>query len=200
MDDRLILDGCRKLFSDHFLWYVKIKLAAFSVLALHIDPAAHVFHKLSRDRKPQPGSLLVPVLLRIDLLERPKQLFQILRLDALPGIPDRDPQIHHVLLRHLCHFYRELDKSRLRKLDRIVCDIDDDLSDSKRVTVHPVWQILVNIKHQFYRFVADPVEEYHAKVTQYGHRLILFLYDIELARLDLGEIEDIIDDREQRGA
>ena len=82
------LKPCRHLITGNLLMNIKVKFTSVTVDTPHADVSPHQLHQLPGDGKTQPGALFGMIFPAVYLLERAKQLSDILFPDSLAGILD----------------------------------------------------------------------------------------------------------------
>ena len=176
------------------------EFAAASGGALDAEPSAHQLDQADADREAEAGAAETPRRRAVGLGEGGKYLDLLFRRDADAGIGDREAQAHAVFFacdevqvdRHLAAGGGEL--------DRVARQVGQHLAQAKHVAENEVdaggdrgdddFQPLVDAGEG--RKIGDVVEQFGQ-----AERCAL---DVEALRLDLREIEDIVEDVEQRTA
>src|SRR6516165_5444319 len=83
------------------------------------------------------------------------------------------------------------------ELDGITNQVDDDLSETNRVTKDAIRQIDLNVAPQLQFFLVSAWGKQAHCVFESVTEIEVSLVEFELPCLDLGEIEQVIDQREQ---
>ena len=115
--------------------------------------------------------------------------------NADPGVGDRKAQ-PHVAVRPVFELDAEHDLTLFRKLDRVADKIDDDLTQAAGIAHESIRNIGANVAGQFELLLMSPLGENPERVLESVAQVELDAIEIELARLDLGEIKDVIDQRQ----
>jgi hypothetical protein len=114
-----------------------------------------------------------------------------------------DSRIHH---RHVQrHFAASLrlrqdlhhDLAAHRELDGIADQVDQDLAQTRGVAQQGVRHIVGDMAGELEPFLAGPEAEGLHRVVQRVAQAELDRFEVQLARLDLGEVEDVIEQGQQ---
>ncbi len=161
--------------------------------AFRRDPPAHQLHQPPGDGQPQAGAAVTPGDRVVRLSEWVEQGRQPLRLDPDPGVPDRkpepDPLVGALIRRHL-----DNDLSGLGELDRIAGEVDQDLAQPERVSHQAAGNLGIGGDYQIQGLLSRPASEHIRKIFQDIEQVKGVGRKVELPGLDLGEVEDIVDD------
>ena len=85
----------------------------------------------------------------------------------------------------------------LSKFDGVAHEVHEDLAQPAWIAAQPEGHLVMNQRRQFQVFGAGAFgEEFEGVLNRFGHVEVLH-FKSQFARLDPGEIEDVIDDREQ---
>ena len=162
--------------------------------ALDHDRAAHALDDLVGNRQTQAGAAEFPRRRDVGLLEFQKDARLILQRDADAGIVHGD--------RYTFWLRRRLDDDRhaaaLRELDRIAGEVEQHLAEPRRVADHPRRQPLVDIAADFEAFGLGARTKELDDFLDECRKWKRPRREIEAAGFDLGEIEDLLDQRQQR--
>ena len=165
---------------------------ALSVNTVHLYAAAHKRQKALGDRQSETGSLDRPVLVHIDPLEGAEQLAEILLPDPDPGIDDVDPEYQRIIIQHIA-VHRKCHAAARRILHRVVEQIDHDLTDAHLISVEGLRQRLIDIQFKRQMLLRDlALHQVHDIIDDRGEA-VLHQHDLHAPCLDLGEIQDIVD-------
>ena len=191
----LLVEIPNGLVRDNSLRQVDGKCGALAVLALHSDLAAHHLQQVLRDGKAQARTLDSAVLLKVHALELAEKFGHILRLDADACVlySEHEPQRAAVAL----SAHVEQDAPLVGVLHGVVQDIHDGLAHAYRVPVQPVRQVFVNVDMEVQALLFRLEHDHVRHVVQDGAELVIHLNDLHPARLDLGEVQNIVDDGQQ---
>ncbi len=173
--------------------------------ALRGQRAVHELGEAPADREPESRPAVAPGDRHVDLAERPEQPAHGLGRDADAGVADGDrdlPAARRVTPAALDRMPAEaqLHLAGGGELERVREEVDDDLADApgiaedarRQLVVHRVDQLDVVVGRRRGEQVERPLDR-----APEVHRLGV---QLDLAGLDLGEVEDVVDDRQQRVA
>ena len=93
---------------------------------------------------------------------------------------------------------RQRDTALLRKFDRVAEQVDEHLAQPTRVALDATRQVRRHFTAQHQALLLGSQRH---RADRFAHQLVQVkrhFLEIELARFDLGEIQDLVDDREQR--
>ena len=170
---------------------------AFGARAL--DRAAHQLDQLARDGQAEAGAAVAAAGVGFALLERLEQAPLCLGAHADAGIVHAEAEFL-ARLNRLQHLHLQADRPGARELDRIADQVGENLAQARRVDEVRRPQRRIDAPREKQALAAGHVLEggVHA-VHQARHRAGLRV-DLELADLDLREVQDIVDQREERAA
>ena len=182
------------------------KRRPLAIHTVHLHLPAHKANQAMRQGQPQTGSLHIAVLLLIQPHKILEQILHILVLDADAGIRHPDLQRHRrPAAQQLlgCRHFRPARQSQrhtalLRILHRIVQDIDDDLAHPRRIAINPPRQALLRMQLESQPLLLRLDLHHIHDIRQHIPQIIFRRHDIHLAGLDLGKVQHIIDERQQR--
>ena len=170
-----------------------VKIAAVARAGVHPQPATVHLDDPPRDREPEPGAALGLGDRIVGLLELLEQLLLIGGIDSRPGV------VHRHAERAIGR--RDLDRhfAGVGELDRVADQIEQHLGQlllvavaSRHVGRHVELEAQVLLRRQ-------RLDRAVHLVNHVLHRII-GERQLELARLDLGEVEHVIDQAEQMAA
>src|SRR5690606_22351379 len=84
------------------------------------------------------------------------------------------------------------------ELDRVADEVDQALADALRVAHHALRYLRVHVDDQLEILRGGLEGEHGTDVLDVPREVHLDDLDVELARLDLGEIQNVVDHREER--
>ena len=173
-----------------------MKGGAFAGRALDSDRAAQELAQALADREAEPRAAVPARRRRVSLRERREQLGEALGVDPDAGVVDGEGHLHPLLVerrRHDVHGHAPL----RRELDRVAEQVPQDLShpagvgdDRRRAPVRDLVAGLEPLLDRRGGHLGQGVLDDAGDVDRLG-------LDLELARLDLREIEDVADEHEQ---
>ena len=170
--------------------------AALAVFAFHPHIAAHEIGQFLGDGQPQPGAAVLPRCGGVGLLEGLEQLADLFLRQADARVPDGKAE-KAVLVRFFNDLDGNDDLALFGELDGIVGIIDQDLSQPQRVAHEIIGSSLLDMEHQLQPFCGCFLGNEVGDILQDLLQLKFRMFDRQLARLDLREIEDVVDDAEQ---
>ena len=177
----------------------EIERRADARLAFEPDATAHQLHQPAADGEAQAGAAVLARRRHVGLGERLEQLRRLLVRHPDPGVAHGTLQLHF-LARAFELFDVDPDFATVGELHGVVDAIGQDLGQANRIAeqvlrdarrdVHQELEsLLVGLLRRQRRHRADDVIE-----------LEVGGLEVEPASLNLGEVEDVVDDRQQRGA
>ena len=115
-------------------------------------------------------------------------------------IADDEPQHRLILVGSRRVGNGEVDGPPLRVFDRVGQEVDEDLLDAPRVPVQAVGDFGVDLDMELEPLGLGPWAHHAGDRLDQLRQPVFRFHDAELARLDLREIEDVVDNGKQRGA
>ncbi len=88
----------------------------------------------------------------VDLRERLEDDVELVRGDANAGVRDRE-QVSAGVIAPAVKLHAEHDLAALRELDRIPDEIDEDLTQSRRISQHPAGHVRHHMAYQLQTFL-----------------------------------------------
>ena len=166
-------------------------------LALDADAPAHQLHQAAADGQAEAGAAEAARHGRIHLAERLEQPLHVLRGDADAGVVHGEIQVHpRGMPRQRPH--RDADLAPRGEFHGVADEVDQHLPQARRITAHDSRCALGDLVEQvdllLRRARGQEVERALEAVAQ-GEFGVL---ELEPAGLDLGEVEDVVDDGQQR--
>ena len=164
--------------------------------AAHADPATHQLHQLAGDVEPEATAADAAsdaLLAAREPLEQPR-----LRLwrQADAGVLDGKPQAHFGLApRHGLDLHHDL--AAFGELDGVADKVDQRLMQLSRASAQPVGRIGAKTKPQRQALGGGQMPEQHAQPQQAVVEVEGLDLDGKTALLDLGQVQDLIDQVEQ---
>ena len=175
-----------------------MKARALALLAFHPDIAAHHFGQLAADGQAQAGAAELAGGGGIDLREGLEEPVDLVRRNADAGVADgkEDEVVARFVLR-LGHV--DADVALRGEAHRVGEKVDQDLAQARDVAGEAGRQVRRDLPEQARRPFppAWSATQSIASSTSTGEVEGMVL-QLELARLDLGEVEDFADDRQKR--
>jgi hypothetical protein len=169
-------------------------------LAVDPDLAAHQLGQPLGDHQAQAGAAVLARGRTVGLLETLEQQRALLGRDADAGVLDREAQQQLVgRFRLLPRFERDADRDRalLGELDRVVGIVDQHLTDAQRVTDQVARDIRPDIHHELQPLAVGLGREQRGDIVEHLVEIEMGPLDAHLVGLELGKVEDVVDDPEQ---
>ena len=171
--------------------------AALILAALDPDLAAHHTHQALADDQPQAGAAEFAAGGGIDLAESLEQAGKFLGFHANPGIAHRKFQGQAVVM-VLDHFNLDHHFAGLGELDRVAHQVEQHLAQAARVADDPARHIRRGVEDQLQAFFLCAQRDQVGQAVQNVIQVEVNRLDLQLAGFNLGKIEDIVDDLQQR--
>ena len=165
-------------------------------LAFDPDAAPHHPDELRHDGEAEPGS---PVLARcgsVGLREGFEDQAHLLCRDADPRVRDGHAEDEGIVPARLARDPHG-DLAPLGELDRVPDEVHHDLAEPSGVAEHARRDLARHVGGELQPFAAGVDRERLQRVAQRVARAEGDRFELELSRLDLREVEDVVDDREQ---
>ena len=175
----------------------EVELGAHARRTFDIELPAHEFHERLADDKPEARSAVLARCRAVRLGKGGEEFVDLFGRHADTRIRDADGK-PHVRIRRLFELDAERDVALLGKLRRVVDEVRENLREAQRVAQEDFGNVGVHVDDEFNRFRGDTDlgkrRDLADDVVQHELRDFEFL----LFRLDLGEVENVVDDAEQR--
>jgi hypothetical protein len=144
------------------------------------------------DHQPQAAAAVTARHRRVDLAERQEEPVRPIGRDADAGVPDREPD-PPVAVRDR---HRHGDRAVLGELDRVAEQVDQDLPDPALVADHRRRAVGGEVGRQVQPLgVGGQRHQIDRPLDARVQRERPFVQG-QLARLDLGEVQDVVDDHQ----
>ena len=164
--------------------------------AVHADLAAHQLHQLVDDAQAKAGALDVAVLLLVHPAEGVEDVGDVLLLHphagVLHGVPDPHPVDPLALAAD-----GEGDRALAGILDRVVQQVDQDLLDAHLVPAEHTGNGGVHVELELQALLLGLDPDHVDDLGEQGPRLVGDVDDLHLAGLDLGDVQNVVDQREE---
>src|SRR5262245_24686272 len=158
-------------------------------LTLYPDPAPVQLDELPTQRQSQPGAFYL-LRRRPHLTEFLEHFLLILWGNTNPRVADRD--LHRPILWHCADFNAP---TLGRELDRIGQEVQNDLTDLALIPLN-LSQPLIDVGMKCDRSTPGPLSDQHQRVVERRRDMKVCQIKLHPPRLDLGEVEDVVDQRE----
>ena len=166
--------------------------AAHAGFAVHAETATHQLGQAPADGEPQARAAVLAGRAAIGLLERAEQALQVRRRDADAAVGDTEDEFVALAAR------AEANLASGRELHRVGQQVQEDLRDPHRVAEAGRRQIVRLLDFEPQVPGGRAVAQHPGGLLDELRRVERHRLDLELARLDLREIEDVVDDRQQQ--
>ena len=165
--------------------------------AVDADLTAHAFHQPLADRQAQAGAALAAAGALVHLGEGVEQVLLQVRRQAVAGVGDGD--LDHRLgaalfLEHGAHH----DRPALGELDRVADQIGEYLANTQRIAEQAGGHVGVDDRRLLQALLLGHRRQHGLHVLDDVVQVQRNMLQRQLARLDLGEVENVVDDRQQR--
>ena len=163
--------------------------------AFHADRAAHDLDEVFADGQAQARAAELPADGRVGLAEALEQAVLLIGGDADPRVRHGEPDV--VEIPPLLHADIERDRSGFRELDGVVQEVEQDLLDARLVAKHHRRQRGIHRGGQVEALAGGDAADDGERVGNErapGEGRVL---DLDGAGLDLGEVQHVVDHRQQ---
>ena len=171
------------------------KRAALAGTARHRNRASHGFRQFARDRQPQACTAKQPFGIGIGLHELVENPARLVIRHADPGIADRNHQ-----LAVFARSGRQGNTTLAGKLDGIAAQVEEDLPDALFIAKNELWQAMADMAGNLDRLGVGPRGEQLGDALDESDEIEAALLHIKVALLDLGDVEQFVDDRQKCAA
>src|ERR1700678_4562752 len=165
--------------------------------AVHADLTAHQFGQPLDDGQPQSAAAVMARGGGIYLRKGLEQAVDAIGRDADAGVGDLDAQGQDTVFVHRARGIQD-DVAFVGELNRIADEVHDDLAQAPRIAARNERHVGADIDDEF--------DALHGRLQRHGgHRLVddiarieVHALELEAGGLDLGDIEYVVDEGEQR--
>ena len=169
----------------------------FPINTFHLDRTIHQFRQMFYNGKPQSGSFRAPVPLGIHLAKVLKNLAKVFLANTASGILHAKHKQLFFLIFSGFPGNRDAYITCLREFNGIVDNIDQNLFDSAVISAIAAGNRLVTLIFQNQSALGSRHIHHCYNLFRQLFDIILRIYQLHFARFDLGEIQNIIDDRQK---
>jgi hypothetical protein len=173
--------------------------AAASDRALDGNVAAELPHESLDDRQPEPGAAVAARCRVVGLLERVEDAIDRAAFDADSGVSHRDAERPAVARRSRC-FEHDAHASALGELDGVADQVVEHLLQAHRIAACAGVQVGGNADRQREPLLRCHRAEQRPYLRHDLAQVQVALLELQLAGLQLGQVEDVVDDAHQRHA
>jgi hypothetical protein len=175
--------------------------AAAAVLAGHLHVSAHELHELARDGEPEARAAVFARGGAVRLGEGLEKALELLGLQA-------DARVLHLHEQHdggvvlrvrggLGAAHAHDDLARLGEFDRVADEVGEHLAEARGIAAQHERHVHVDLAGELQALLLRGVREQLHDLLDRRAQVEVQLLQLHLAGLDLGEVEDVVDDREQ---
>ena len=169
---------------------------ALALAAFHLDCAAHHLRELATDRQAQPGAAEPAGGGVVGLGELLEQRRQFLRRDADAGIVDHQAQGAAVAI----EVDADIDRAARGELDRVGEQVADNLAQTVRVAAPPATDLVGQRQVERQALALGQHPEGLDRRRQRRGQIKILGHQAELTRLDLRQVEHVVQHRQQQTA
>ena len=188
--------GLVAAFADHRQLHREVEAGTLAGLAFDADFAAHHLHQLTGDRQAQPGAAVLARGGAVGLGEGIEQLVDLLLGDADAGVDDRELQAAAIVPVFQRHHLQD-DMAVVGELDGVADQVHQDLAQAAGIAVYALRAVGGEIEHQLHLLVDGRGHQQVADLVGGDLKIEIQRLQLEPAGLDLGEVEDVVDDGQQ---
>ena len=175
----------------------EVEGAALAGFALQPHVATHQFDQAARYGQPEAGAAKAAGGRGVFLREGVENQLLLVRGDADAGVAHR--QVDYQVLAILCvQFGVQRDLAALGELDRVADEVDQHLADAAGITDQLLRQVGLDLEGQFKILFEGAQRERLQRFGDGPLEVERNLFDEQLAGLDLGEVENVVDHGQQR--
>ena len=162
------------------------------------DLAAHQGHQPRGDRQAQARAAVLPRGRGVGLLEGAEDLLLLVARDADAGVADREAAGRPRPRRRFAVGLDAHDHlAPVGELDRVADQVDQHLAQPARVADQGVGHVRLDVPGQLQPLAVGPQGQGPQGVAQRVRKREVGRVQLQLAGLDLGEVEDVVDDGQQ---
>ena len=174
----------------------EVEGASDSLPALQPNPSTHQLHQFGGDGQAQAGATVFPCGGAIGLDEGLENLpaFFVRHADARIAYGDVE---HHVGFAEGLGLHSNHDFALLGEFDGVAHEVDDDPAQAVGIADQPFRHFGPDMAGQLQALLLGPQSQRLQCVSQRFSQVELDIIQIELARLDFGKVEDVVDQGEQ---
>ena len=173
--------------------------AAGASLAFHPHPTAHQLGQSLRDRQPETGASKATGGRGVALCEGKEQAIKLVGADTDARVGHADVQFYVSRVRRAewTGIHVQNHASGRRELDGVREQIEQNLSQPRRVAHHHAGNLGSDAMHQLDAFVSCGRRDHIEGVLEEGAQRERFGLQLDTLGLDLREVQNVVDDREQ---
>jgi hypothetical protein len=173
--------------------------AAASGPRLHADPAAHQLGQSLRDREPQPRAAILARRRAVGLAERLEDGLGLVGGDADAGVGDGELE-PDAAAKLLAGAHADHDLALIGELYGVADQVGEDLAEARGVAEHCVRHVHAHVADQLQVLLLRAQRHGLERGLDAAAQRELDHVQVQAARLDPGEVEDVVDHRQQQVA
>ena len=174
----------------------KDKVAAMPRRAPHMDFPAHEVHEAFADGEPQPRAAVAPGRGVVRLRERFEKVADLFGRHADARIADGEAETCFAPFVELLRDGNK-DVAGLCELDGVAYEVQQDLGKPERVPFQYRWDVRADPGQQLKPLFGGAEIRNGGDLFQHLFQLEVGMFHFELARFDLGEIQNVVDNAQQ---
>ncbi|MCW0438435.1 hypothetical protein NB723_003399 [Xanthomonas sacchari] len=171
--------------------------AALAEHAVHLQLAAHHADQAPADHKAQAAAAEAAADRGLGLREAVEDALLLLGTDADAGVLHDHPQGHRLRL-PLQQFNAQAHMPVLGELERVAGQVDQHLLQAQRIADHAIGDTAVELVHDLHFRPLMIAGQHHRQVAQQLLDAERMQVQLQLAGLDLGVVEDVVEQAQQR--
>jgi len=170
---------------------------ALPLCARRADRAAHHLRKLLRDGKPQPRAAVLTRRRGVRLTELREEQSHLLLGDPYPRIAHREAE-QRVAVALFHQRDSRLHFPFVRELHRVAHEVGEDLPQTPRIAAKQHGNVRIDAAQQLDPLLLGAHRQRQDKVVHEAGQIEVEDLEVELSGLYLGEVQNIVDEREER--
>ena len=174
-------------------------MTAATGFGLDPDPSTHHFHQTPADGQTQARAAEFPCGASIRLAKGLEQVGGLFLRHPYAGVFDIDGQLD-TSIRGLANGDIQFDVASFGELDGIVDQIDQNLPQTQRIANQVVRHIWSHMNQELQTLFMGLESHHGHHIAEHVIQPERYVLDDQFVRLDFREVENIVDDAEQRGA
>ena len=169
---------------------------ALPALAAHAHGAAHLFGQVPGDGQPQTRATVLPGGGDVGLLEALKELGLLCLGQPDAGVAHFEAQ-GHVAFGPRLHLHAQVHATALGELHRIAAEVQQHLADAQTVAHQVGRELGIDVQVQRQPLGVCLVDELGMDIAQDLGDVHAQALQLQFARLDLGQVQHVVDDAQQ---
>ncbi len=173
-------------------WHKQGEDAAGARLAAHLERAAQQLRQLAGNRQPQAGATVTAIGRAVGLAKRLEHHRLLVQRNADTRIAHREGDLPAVVAPNA-----QPHRTLFGELERVGQEVAQDLLDALTVGEQAGRRLVVDLHVEMQRFFLRLGVEQVLQTLEHPRQVQQFGMDVELAGLDLGDVEDVVDQGQQ---